>query len=85
MGDHYSDSDIQSVCERLLTMKNRVKKSFTIEDKGNPQVRAGCGIWVQTEVTGEILNCGAVVESCTHAFKNNEHSMKLEITCEEVS
>lgn len=81
--DSYTDSQIQELCDRILKMYNKVNKTFSIEDKGNPNIRAGCGIWVQIQDAGEVINTGAMVESCTHTFKNNEHTMKLEIVCDE--
>ncbi len=85
VSEGYIEGQIQELCDRFIEIYNRVKRTFTVEDKGNPKVRAGCGIWVQIDDVGEVINAGAMVESCTHTFKNGEHTMKLEITCEEVA
>lgn len=83
VSEGYTEGQIQDLCDRFIKMYNKVNRTFSVEDKGNPNVRAGCGIWVQIDDVGEAINVGAMVESCTHTFKNGEHTMKLEITCEE--
>ncbi len=83
ISENYTEAQIQQICDRLLKMYNKVNKTFSIEDKGDPRIRAGCGIWVKIDDVGESIDKGAMVESCTHTFKNGEHTMKLELVCDE--
>lgn len=79
ISDSYTEGQIAEVADRMLNIYNRVKKTFSIEDSGVPELRAGNGIWVSIKDTGEVINAGYTVESCTHTFENGRHTMKLEL------
>ena len=77
--DSYTENQIQDLCDRTLALYNRKKRTFSIEDAGNANVRAGVGVWVNIKDVGEEINAGFVVESCTHTFENGRFTMKLEL------
>lgn len=79
ISDAYSEEKIIDIANRLLKLKNRVKKTLSVEDIGDLRVRAGCSLPVVLKDIGESLEKNLIVESCTHTFKNNEHTMKLEL------
>lgn len=79
ISDAYSEAKIIDITNRLLTLKNRVKKTLSVENIGDLRVRAGCSLNVSITDAGEKIYKTLVVQSCTHTFKNNEHTMKLEL------
>lgn len=79
ISDAYSEEKIIDIANRLLELKNRVKKTLSVEDIGDLRVRAGCSLPVVLKDIGESIDKILVVENCTHTFKNNEHTMKLEL------
>lgn len=80
ISDSYTEGQIAEVAQRMLNIYNRVKKTFSVEDSGVPELRAGNGIWVSIKDAGEVINAGYVIESCTHTFENGRHTMKLELS-----
>ena len=77
--DSYTENQIQDLCDRTLALYNRMKRTFSIEDAGNANVRACVGVWVNIKDVGEEINAGFGVESCTHTFGNGRFTMKLEL------
>lgn len=82
--DHYNSAQIQEVANRLLALKNRVKKTLSIEfianNLGEEKIRGGSGIMVKIDDLGESSACNwFMVNKATHTFKNNEHSVKVDI------
>ena len=80
ISDSYTEGQIAEVAQRMLNIYNRVKKTFSVEDSGVPELRAGNGIWVRIKDAGEVINAGYVIESCTHTFENGRHTVKLELS-----
>lgn len=79
VSEHYSEAKVIELTELLLKQKNRVYKTLSVEDVGDIRVRAGCSLQVKIKDVGEKIDGVLVVNSCTHTFKNNEHTMKLEL------
>lgn len=82
--DHYNSAQIQEVANRLLTLKNRIKKTLSIEflanNLGEEKIRGGSGIMVKIDDLGESSACNwFMVNKATHTFKNNEHTVKVDI------
>lgn len=82
--EHYNEAQINEVAERLLTLKNRVKKSLTVEflanGSGEEKIRGGSGIVVKIDDLGESSACNwFMVNKVTHTLKNNEHNVKVDI------
>lgn len=79
VSEHYSEAKVIELTELLLQQKNRVHKTLSVEDIGDIRVRAGCSLQVKIKDVGQEIDGILVVNSCTHTFKNNEHTMKLEL------
>lgn len=79
ISEHYSEAKIAEIANLIMKQKNRVKKTLSIEDIGDTRIRAGCGIKLDIKDAGEVIDQIAVINQCTHTFKNNEHLMKLEL------
>lgn len=83
--DCYNSAQIIMLAEKILEIKNRIKQSLSIECTavgiGEEQIRGGSGIMVKIDDIGESgINNWFAVEKCTHSFKNNEHTIKLDLT-----
>ena len=80
MSEGYTEGQIKDIADRMLDIYNKVNHTFTVEDTGVPELRAGNGIWVSIKDAGDVINAGYMVESCTHTFENGRHTMKLELS-----
>ncbi|MCC8015631.1 MAG: CHAP domain-containing protein [Eubacterium sp.] len=76
--DHITSEQASEAAEVFLNLKDRVAKTLTVTCEGSPYVRGGSCIPVKIADVGEVIDTTYVVESCTHTFKNSEHTMKLE-------
>lgn len=79
MPESYTEGQIKELSDRMLKIYNRTNHTFSVEDKGVPELRAGNGVWVSIKDAGDVINAGYMVESCTHTFENGTHTMKLEL------
>lgn len=75
---YYSEQKIKAIAEGMLKIKNRVKRTLSVEDIGDLRVRAGFLIYTKLKDVGETIDCLLVIEKCVHTFKNNEHTMKID-------
>lgn len=81
VSDNYTDLQVKLLADNILKGKNRVKKSFSIENIGYPQIRAGNSVYVQlNDSFGTEINQYFIIESCIHTFNNNEHNMKIDLS-----
>lgn len=79
---HKADSklnkeQIVQMMDRMMTLKNREQRTFSIEALGFPGMRAG--VKVQITISKLKLNQYFLVEECTHSFSGGEHTMKLDL------
>lgn len=79
VSEGYSHEQIVDLVNRLLKSKNKINKTLKVTDIGDVSVRAGCAVNVIINDVGEKINSVMVVSSCKHIFKNNEHTMVLEL------
>lgn len=64
----------------LLKLYNLKNKSLRLRDViGDIRVRAGVMVAVALPMHGMNLSNWMLVESCTHTFKNNEHTMTIKV------
>ena len=64
----------------MLSLYNQPTKHLTINDCfGDLRVRAGSMVLVQLTIGTEKISHWMVVETCTHKFKQNEHTMDLKL------
>lgn len=83
--EHFNAAQIQDAAVRLLQLKNRVNQTLSLEVMGigigEELIRGGSGIMVKIDDLGESsANGWFLVEKCTHTWKNNEHTIKIDIT-----
>ena len=72
-----NDSQLANRSRQLLQLKNRETQTLRIECIGDTRVFGGNGIKVMIAESG--LNLWAVVNSVTHEFTKNKHTMNLEL------
>lgn len=64
----------------LLALYNTKNKSLTIRNViGDVRVRAGCMVLVRLTLHDMKISNWMLVESCTHHFSNNQHTMTLKL------
>lgn len=72
-----NEAQIKEMMERLLELKNREQRRFTMEAIGYIGVRAGAKLHVQVKELG--IDQYYLVEECTHRFNGQDHTMSLEL------
>ena len=73
-----NDAQLKARCKQLLTLKNRQTQTLKFSDCiGDYRVMGGSGIKVIIAEAG--LNLWAVVNSVTHSYQKNIHTMDLEL------
>jgi hypothetical protein len=72
-----NDAQITAMMKRIMELKNREQRRFTLEAIGYLGMRAG----VKLQVTIKELEIDQyyLVEECTHRFNGDEHTMSLEL------
>ena len=80
-------AQIKEYGENLLKTKNRETKMLSLECLGDLRIRAGSGIAVGIEELAEQglnQNRAYIVQSCTHTFASDLHTMTIELDIEVV-
>ncbi|MFD0675154.1 hypothetical protein [Cohnella sp. GCM10027633] len=72
-----NEAQIKEMAERLLKLKNREQRKFSIEALGDISVRAGSV--VQVTIAEQGINQNYLVEECKHSFQGGSHTMSLEL------
>lgn len=75
-------AQISARAEMLLKIKNRATKKLRLSCLGNLNIRAGSGIVLGVsalEQEGIVSGNYFIVTSCEHVFKNDLHTMELEV------
>ncbi len=72
-----NDAQLASRANRLLSVKNRETQTLSVECMGDNRIFAGNSVRVVIKNAG--LDLWAVVDRCTHEFKKNSHTMKLDL------
>lgn len=72
-----NDSQLASRANRLLSVKNRETQTLSVECVGDNRIFAGNSVRVAIQGAG--LDLWAVVDHCTHEFKKDSHTMKLDL------
>lgn len=72
-----NDAQLAERAKRLLDLKNSETQTLSLECIGDTRVHAGNGIKVEIEEAE--LSFWAVVESVTHSFGKQSHTMKLNL------
>lgn len=72
-----NESQLAARAHQLLQLKNRETQTLKIDCMGDPRVLGGSGIRVKIAEAG--LDLWTVVDSVTHNFSHNKHTMNLEL------
>ncbi len=74
------DSNANNKASTLLNLYNTKNKSLTVSGVvGDLRVRAGCMLMVKLKLHDISLSNWMLVETCTHTFENNRHTMTLKL------
>lgn len=78
-------AQLREIAEGILAEKCRVKKELTLENiNGDRMLFAGNSVWVDIPDLAEISLQGlALIESCTHIFRDGEHRTRMDMRIEE--
>lgn len=82
MDEEANEAQIKERADQLLKLKNRVSKTFKVDCIGDLRVFAGIGVVVGIQDLAEMgltTNKYYLVNSCTHKFSNNDHTMSLDL------
>lgn len=76
-----NDAQIRERANTLLRYYNKPQKSLKVTCIGQLDVRAGCGIVLMIKDLQDemVYQKNVIVYKVSHSFKNNEHSMELEV------
>lgn len=73
--DRLNAAQIRQRLNQLIQLKNREKRTFTIDALGDLRIRSGCYVPVQIKELG--INRHFLVDECTHKWNGGEHTMQL--------
>lgn len=82
MDENANAAQIQARAEMILKLKNRVTKKLKLECLGDLKVAAGSGVVLgisDLQKDGIAINQYFMVTTCSHTFKNDLHTMQLEV------
>ena len=75
-----NQAELDNRAAQMLKLKGRTTKKLSFTTDGKIDVFAGCGLYVNLkEITGEGVNKWCEILSAKHTFKNQEHTMSLEV------
>jgi len=77
VNEKLNGAQINEMLSRLIRLKNREQRKFTLDALGYAGIRAGVKLQVTVKELG--VNQFYLVETCTHQFKGGEHTMSLEL------
>lgn len=73
-------AQITDRANQALSLYNRVFRTLNVPVRGDIRARAGYSVFVNNLDLGDIiLNQFLLVDRATHTFRNNDHSMKLDL------
>lgn len=75
--DGLNAAQIEAMGKRLLELKNREQRKFSVEALGDLSIRAGTV--VQITISEQGINQYFLVEECKHNFQGGSHTMSLEL------
>lgn len=82
LDENANEAQIKERAEMILKLKNRVTKKLKLDCLGDLKIAAGSGIVLgisDLENEGITINQYFMVTNCTHTFKNDLHTMQLEV------
>lgn len=83
VNENMPEGKVRAQAENLLKVKNRLKRSLSIDCLGHSGLRAGNSVALMIKELGDIsLNQLMIIEGCTHIVKGSHHTMKLNLLYE---
>ena len=83
LNENTPESIAEQQAENLLKLKNRLKRTLSIECIGDTRLRAGNSVGVFIKDLGDInLNQLMIINSATHKWKGDHHTMDLNLIYE---
>ena len=82
MDENANPAQIKARADMILKLKNRATKKLKLECLGDLKICAGSGVVLgisDLEKEGIPINQYFMVVGCTHTFKNDLHTMQLEV------
>lgn len=80
--DEMNSAQAAELAKKILEAKNKINSRLSVIDFGDINIRAGVNVRVKINYPGGVINSSFYVKECIHTFKNNLHTMKLELTDE---
>ena len=75
-----SQADLDDRAQKLLDLKNKPVERLSFTTEGKLDVFAGCGLYVNLdEIAQNKVNKFCIITSAKHTFKNQEHTMNIEV------
>ena len=75
-----NQAELDNRAQELLKLKGRTTKKLSFTTDGKLDVFAGCGLYINLEsITNDPINKWCEILSAKHTFKNQEHTMNLEV------
>lgn len=72
-----NEAQLKALAERILSVKNRVTETLSVDCTGDLRVRAGVGLKVA--ISGIDINLWGLVSRAVHSFDGAEHTMRLDL------
>ncbi len=83
LNEKISEGKAKQQAENLLKIKNRLKRTLSIDCIGDTRLRAGNSVGVFIRDLGDIsVNQLMIINSATHKWKGNNHTMDLNLIYE---
>lgn len=75
----------EKIAAQILELNNRVRRKLTIKGAfGDTQIRGGSSVALDLALGDQNARWWAIVESVTHTFQNDHHSMDLQLSGKEL-
>jgi hypothetical protein len=77
--------DMEEMANQILELNNRVRRKLSISGVlGDTNVRGGSTVLLDLNLGDQIVHWHAIVDAVTHTFKNDLHTMDLEVSGKEL-
>ena len=75
-----NQKELDDRAQKLLELKNKPVEKLSFSTEGKLDVFAGCGLYINVdEIAQNKVNKFCVITSARHTFKNQEHTMSIEV------
>ncbi len=77
--DELNSAQANELAKKILEAKNKLNSALSVVDFGKIDIRAGSSVGVKIKLAQGEINSLFYVRECVHSFKNDQHTMKLEL------